>query len=61
MKVREVIRLIERDGWFRVRQRGGHRQYHHPTKPGSVTISGNLGQEMARGTFNSVKRQAGLK
>lgn len=61
MKVREVIRRIEQDGWVQVRQTGGHRQFHHPIKPGTVTIAGNLGDEMPKGTLNSVWKQAGLK
>ena len=61
MKVREVIRLIESHGWFHVRTRGDHRQYHHRTRPGTVTISGKLGEDMPKGTLNSVLRQAGLK
>jgi predicted RNA binding protein YcfA (HicA-like mRNA interferase family) len=50
MKVREVIRMIERDGWFLVRTRGSHRQFHHASKPGTVTISGGLGDDMPKGT-----------
>ena len=61
MKVREVIRLLEQDGWVLVITRGSHRQLKHPTKPGRVTVSGNLGDDMPKGTFASVKRQAGLK
>jgi len=61
MKVREIIRLIEDDGWFLVRTRGGHRQYHHAAKPGTVTIAGNPGVDMPKGTLNSVLKQAGLK
>ncbi|MDN5347460.1 MAG: hypothetical protein PWP65_1024 [Clostridia bacterium] len=61
MKVREVIKLIEEDGWFMVRQRGSHRQFKHPTKPGRVTIAGNLGDDLAPGTLNSILKQAGLK
>ncbi|HEX9975250.1 MAG TPA: type II toxin-antitoxin system HicA family toxin [bacterium] len=61
MKVREVIKLIEQDGWYLVRTRGDHRQYKHPTKPGRVTISGNAGRDMPAGTLNSVLKQAGLK
>ncbi len=61
MKVREVIRLLERDGWELVVTQGSHRQFKHPTKPGRVTVSGNLGDDMPKGTFASVKRQAGLK
>ena len=61
VKVREVIQTIQRDGWFLVRTRGDHRQFHHAAKPGTVTISGNLGAEMPKGTLNSVLKQAGLK
>jgi len=60
-KVREVIRLIEADGWYRVKSRGGHRQFKHPAKPGRVTISGNLGDDLAPGTLSSVLKQAGLR
>ncbi|MBK8953953.1 MAG: type II toxin-antitoxin system HicA family toxin [Saprospiraceae bacterium] len=38
MKIREIIKLIEQDGWFRCRQKGSHAQYKHPTKKGLVTI-----------------------
>lgn len=60
MKVRDVIKLIERDGWFFLRQRGSHRQYRHPTKPGKVTIAGKPSDEMAPGTLGSIFRQAGI-
>ena len=61
MKVREVITLIERDGWFLVGTKGSHRQYKHPTKPGRVTVAGNLGDDVKPGTSNSILKQAGLK
>jgi len=61
MKVREVIQMIEQDGWYLVRIRGDHRQYKHHSKRGLVTISGNLGQDMPPGTLNSVLKQSGLK
>ena len=53
--------MIEADGWFLMRTRGSHRQFHHPRKPGTVTISGTMGEDMPKGTFNSVLRQAQLK
>ena len=40
MKVREVIKLIEEDGWYLARTRGSHRQFKHPTKSGLITITG---------------------
>jgi predicted RNA binding protein YcfA (HicA-like mRNA interferase family) len=61
VKVREVIRLLEADGWTLVMTKGSHRQFKHPTKVGRVTVSGNLGDDMPKGTFGSVRRQAGLK
>jgi predicted RNA binding protein YcfA (HicA-like mRNA interferase family) len=61
MKVRDVIRLIEQDGWYQVTQRGSHRQFEHALKPGKVTIAGHTGNDMAKGTYNSILKQAGLK
>jgi predicted RNA binding protein YcfA (HicA-like mRNA interferase family) len=61
MKVREAIKLAEDDGWFHVRTKGSHRQFKHPTKPGIVTIAGNLGVDIPKGTMNSILKQAGLK
>ena len=61
MKVRELISLIEADGWFQVRMKGSHRQFHHPTKTGTVTISGKASVDIPPGTLNSALKQAGLK
>ncbi|NQW04022.1 MAG: type II toxin-antitoxin system HicA family toxin [Acidobacteria bacterium] len=61
MKVRELISLIESDGWVLVRNTGSHRQFHHPVKPGTVTVAGQPGTDMPPGTLNSVLKQAGLK
>jgi predicted RNA binding protein YcfA (HicA-like mRNA interferase family) len=60
MKVRDVIRRLERAGWHQVAQRSSHRQFRHPVKPGRVTVAGNPGQELAPGTPGSILRQAGL-
>ena len=60
-KVRDAIRLVERDGWRLVRVRGSHRQYRHPNKPGTVTIAGKSGDDLPRGTWASVVKQAGVK
>lgn len=60
MKVRDLIRMVEQDGWYRVVTEGSHRQYKHATKSGRVTINGHLGDDMPKGTLVSIKRQAGL-
>jgi len=61
MKVKELIALIEADGWFQVRMKGSHRQFHHRTKPGTVTVSGKASVDIPPGTLNSALKQAGLK
>jgi len=60
-KVREVIRMIEKDGWTLIRQKGSHRHYGHASKRGIVTIAGNLNKDVKAGTLNSILKQAGLK
>lgn len=61
VRVRELIRRVEEDGWRHVATKGSHRQFTHPTKPGRVTIAGKLNDELAPGTLNSILKQAGLK
>ena len=61
VKLHELIARLEADGWTQVRQKGSHRQFHHPTKPGTVTVAGKASVEVPRGTLNSVLKQAGLK
>jgi len=61
MKVRDVIRLIEKDGWLLSRTRGSHRQYRHPSKSGTVTIAGHPSDDLHPKTERSILPQAGLK
>ncbi len=61
MKVRDVIKLIEEDGWFLARTKGSHRQFKHSSKQGLVTIAGQAGHDLAPGTLNSILKQSGLK
>ena len=62
MKVKEIIKLIEKDGWYLVAQKGSHRQYKHKTKSGRVTVPDHgQNKDLAKGTENSILKQAGLK
>ena len=60
MKVRDIIKMLEEDGWNRVKAKGGHRQFKHPNKSGRVTISGKPSDDLAPGTLNSIFKQAGF-
>ena len=57
---RDLIRLVEADGWYLVETEGSHRQYKHLTKPGRVTIP-HPRREMDKKTAASILKQAGLK
>ena len=61
VKFRELIRLLEEDGWQLVAQRGSHQQYEHPSKPGKVTIAGRPSADVPKGTAANILRQAGLR
>ncbi len=61
MKVRDLIKMIEADGWYLVTIKGSHRQYKHFTKSGRVTIAGHSNHDLALGTPNSILKQAKLK
>jgi predicted RNA binding protein YcfA (HicA-like mRNA interferase family) len=61
MKIKEVLKLLEEDGWYVVRTTGSHRQLKHPTKSGTVTVAGKPSLDIPPGTLNSILKQAGLK
>jgi len=52
--------MVEQDGWLQVRQKGSHRQYHHPSKAGTVTIAGHPSMDLDPKTERSILKQAGL-
>jgi predicted RNA binding protein YcfA (HicA-like mRNA interferase family) len=58
MKVRDVIRRLEEDGWYLARTKGSHRQFKHPVKVGTVTVPGKLSKDLAIGTLMSIWKQA---
>ena len=61
MKVKEVIKQLEADGWYLSRTRGSHRQYKHPSKSNTVTVSGKLSIDVPIGTLKNIWRQAQIK
>ena len=60
-KVKEVIKLLEDDGWVMITMRGSHRQFKHPTKAGKVTVNGHLNDTLSQFILNSIWKQAGWK
>lgn len=60
MKIKEIIKMIETDGWYYSRQTGSHRQFKHPVKKGTVTVAGKLSDDLDKGTQKSILKQAGI-
>ncbi len=60
-KVRDLIKLLEADGWFLVNTEGSHRQFKYLVKQGKVTVSGKMSDDVRKGTMASILRQVGLK
>jgi predicted RNA binding protein YcfA (HicA-like mRNA interferase family) len=60
MSSREIIKLIENDGWKWVAVNGSHHQFKHPTKPGKVTIP-HPRKDLVTKTINSILKEAGLR
>lgn len=63
VKYRELLRILQDDGWRRERTKGSHVMYVHPTKPGPIVVpaGGKEGQDVPRGTLNSILKQVGLR
>jgi predicted RNA binding protein YcfA (HicA-like mRNA interferase family) len=61
LKYKELILILEKDGWFVVRQKGSHQQYHHLRKKGTVTVAGKPNKDVPKGTLNNILKQAKFK
>ncbi|MBR0456514.1 MAG: type II toxin-antitoxin system HicA family toxin [Firmicutes bacterium] len=62
MKAKEILKILKDDGWVEVRQTGSHKQFHHPKKKGTVTLSYHSGgEDIPIGTARNILKQAGLK
>lgn len=53
--------MLAADGWYEVARKGSHRQFKHPVKKGRVTVAGNPGHDLPKGTLGSILRQAQLE
>ncbi len=61
MKMREMIRLLEKHGWIEVRSKGSHRHFKHAEQRYVITVPRNMGKELAPGTLNAILEKAGLQ
>jgi len=60
-KVKEIIKMLEADGWYLVRHNGtSHRQFKHPTKSGKTTVNGKPSHDITGNLLKSIEKQSGL-
>ena len=59
MKSSDLIRMLQKDGWFKANQVGSHVKFHHPHKPGHVVVP-HPKKDLPMGTVKSILKQAGL-
>lgn len=60
MTVRELLKMLKKDGWMEKAQKGSHLQLEHPTKMGKITVPIH-GGDIKKGTLNAIFKQAGIK
>ncbi len=61
MKTKEVIKLLEGNGWSQLRMRGDHRIFGKRGARRPIVVPGSLNDDLKEGTLNSIFREAGLK
>lgn len=61
MKSSELLRMMKKDGWYEVRQKGSHVIMQHPTKPGMIPVPFHASKEMKKGTLQSILKAAGIE
>jgi predicted RNA binding protein YcfA (HicA-like mRNA interferase family) len=61
MSILVLLGLLEKDGWYEVRQKGSHRIFKHPVKNGIVVVPIHSKKDVPKGTLNAILKQAGLK
>lgn len=61
MKYNDLFKLLRKDGWFEVRQKGSHVIMQHPTKPGQLTVPNHTGKEVKKGLLRTILKHAEIK
>jgi mRNA interferase HicA len=60
VKSNELIRLLQKDGWFVIRQSGSHMIMQHPTKKGQIVCPNYGNREVGKGLEKKIKKDAGI-
>jgi len=61
MKCSEIYRILTKDGWYPVTQKGSHIKMKHPTKSGIIMFPNHGSQELGKGLERKILKDAGIK
>jgi len=61
MKCSELLRILKKDGWYVISQKGSHMKLEHPVKPNRIIFPSHGSQEVGKGMENRILKDAGLK
>jgi len=60
LKVKQLIRILEKEGWVEVRSRGGHRFFRNPSKKGFLVVPHHGSRDLSKGLIIKILKDAGL-
>ena len=60
LKAAEVIRMLERGGYYVDHTTGSHYIMRHPQRPGRITVPYHGGRDIKRGVLRSIIKQSGF-
>jgi predicted RNA binding protein YcfA (HicA-like mRNA interferase family) len=61
MNAKELIKLLEQNGWYEARCRGSHRIFKHPEMSHAIPVAFHGSKDIPPGTLNKILKAAGLK
>ena len=61
LKVRQLIRILESDGWICISSRGSHMKFIHPDKPGIIIVPFHADKTLGKGYVIKTFRKAGIR
>lgn len=61
MKCSELLRLLLKDGWILVSQKGSHIKMKHKSKSGTIVFPNHGSQEVGKGLAKKILKDAGIK
>ncbi len=61
MKCSELFKILTRDGWFPISQKGSHVKLKHNKKSGIIIFPNHGSQEVGKGLEKRILKDAGIK